>query len=174
MPRTPYTVPKAFLTHEHFHGSTGNVFRTTMKYSAHSNFPYYREMFGSCSWLFFPVVPWKLRETLTVSTGNCSCIIVHAQYENHEQFPGHTGNVSCFSEIFMVGREKISMNNFLPCEEFPSAFPVLPWKCSYLLGQCIPGIIDTAELTRKFWLTIGVDLEYTKPVASVKIIKATL
>jgi hypothetical protein len=72
---------------------------------------------------FFPVVPCKLRETLTVSTGNCSCSIVHAQYENHDRFPGHTGNVSCFSEIFMVVREKISMNNFLPYEEVPSAFP---------------------------------------------------
>jgi hypothetical protein len=38
---------------------------------------------------------------------------------------------------FMVLREKISLNNFLLCEEVSSAFPVLPLKCSYLLGQCI-------------------------------------
>jgi hypothetical protein len=37
---------------------------------------------------------------------------------------------------FMVLWGKISMNSFLPCEEVPSAFPVLPWNCSYLLGQC--------------------------------------
>jgi hypothetical protein len=52
-----YTVPKAFSTLEQFHSSTENVSRTTMKFSAHLNFPYYSEMFygstGSCSWLFF-------------------------------------------------------------------------------------------------------------------------
>jgi hypothetical protein len=49
--------------------------------------------------------------------------IVHAQYENHEQFPGHTEKFNAFSEIFHGSTGKISLNNFLLCEEFPSAFP---------------------------------------------------
>jgi hypothetical protein len=53
----PTLSQKAFLAHELFRGSTGNVSRTTVKYWAHLNFPYYLEMFhgstGSCSSLFF-------------------------------------------------------------------------------------------------------------------------
>jgi hypothetical protein len=75
--------------------------------------------------IFFPVVPRKLHETFPKRTGNCSCTIVHAQYKNLEQFHGHTETFHAFSEIFMVVREKISMSNFLPCQGFPSAFPVL-------------------------------------------------
>jgi hypothetical protein len=47
--------------------------------------------------VFFPVMPWKLREAFPVRAGDCSCTIVHAQYENHERLPGRVVGVSCFS-----------------------------------------------------------------------------
>jgi hypothetical protein len=60
---------------------------------------------------------------------------------------------------FTILREKISMNNFLPSEEFPSAFPVLPLNSSCLLGQC-------AERTCNLWLTALTLCNYT-PVYTV-------
>jgi hypothetical protein len=76
-----YTVPKEFLTHEKFHGSTWKVSRSTMKYSVLSNFTYYREMFhsstGICSWLFFSRS--TVKSTWKISRFSCLLLMfVHA------------------------------------------------------------------------------------------------
>jgi hypothetical protein len=79
-----YTVPKAFLTHEKFHGSTGKVSSTTMKYSALSNFPYYREMYGKM-FMLFP--------------------FMH-NIKTMKNFPYVRDVFHAFSEVFMVVRGK--------------------------------------------------------------------
>jgi hypothetical protein len=99
------------LTHEKFHGSTGKVSRTTMKYLALSNFPYYCEMFhgstGSCSWLFFSRSTMKSTWNISRTYGKMFMLFPFMHnIKTMKNFP-YVGDVfHGFSEVFMVVREK--------------------------------------------------------------------